>query len=107
MFLSEKAVEGSTFGIVFSFTDSAGASVVPNSLVWTLTDKDGNVINSRSSESITPGASVTVVLSGDDLALPDEDDAVRVVKISGDYDDPIGNGLPIIAQAIFEIENVI
>jgi len=109
-FLNIKAVEQSTFFITAAFTNSAGNSVVPNNLTWTLTDKDGNIINSREGEVIaTPAASVTIMLSGDDLELPDIDDPVRVLLIEGDYDDaPTSEtGVPIKEQAVFEIENLI
>ena len=107
-FLSNKAVEESTFAITAAFTDSAGNAVVPNSLTWSLSDRDGTIINSREDVAIaTPAASTTVVLSGDDLALADPDNSIRVFIIKGNYDDPtLGNGLPIQDEAIFEIENL-
>lgn len=107
-FLDEKAVEESTFSITAAFTDSAGNAVVPNSLTWSLSDRDGTIINSREDVAIaTPAESNTVVLFGDDLALADTDNPVRVFLIQGDYDDPVlGAGLPIKDEAIFEISNL-
>jgi len=107
-YLTDKAIEKSTFAITAAFTDSAGNAVVPNSLTWSLADRDGTIINSREDEAIaTPAASVTVVLSGDDLELDDPDNPVRVFLIQGDYDDPVlGSGLPIKEEAIFEISNL-
>lgn len=107
-YLSSKAVEESTFAIISAFTDSAGNDVIPNTLTWSLADRDGTIINAREDVSIvTPAASVTVVLSGDDLALADPDNPMRVFLIQGDYDDPaLGAGKPIKDEAIFEIENL-
>ena len=107
-FLETKAVEESTYAITAAFLDSDGNAVVPNALTWSLSDKDGTIINSREDVAIgTPASSVTVVLSGDDLALSDPDNPVRIFIIQGDYDDPtLGAGLPIQDEARFEIENL-
>ena len=70
------AIEQSTYVITASFTDETGAAVVPNSVTWTLVNGDGQVVNSRSAVSVTPASSVTIVLSGDDLDLGTDLDAV-------------------------------
>lgn len=101
--LSTAAIEKSTYVITFTFADEDGNAVVPNSVVWTLTDQSGTVINSREQVSITPGASVDVVLSGDDLALSKNLMQKRVVVIEADYDSNAGNGLPLNDSATFSI----
>lgn len=108
-FLTQKAVENSTYSIAAAFSDSAGNAVVPNSLTWSLADRDGTIINSREDVAVeTPAATVTIVLYGDDLELADPDNAARVFLIKGDYDDPdLGDGLPIAAEICFEIEELI
>lgn len=107
--LEKKAVEESTYSIVIGFKDSAGSDVVPNTLKWTLSDKSGTIINSRTEVPVvTPAASITVVLSGDDLAIPDADDAMRFFLIEGDYDDPdLGSGLPLRDECAFLIKKTV
>jgi hypothetical protein len=107
--LENKAVEESTYAIVIAFKDSAGNDVIPTTLTWSLSDKDGTIINSRENVSIvTPAASVTVTLEGDDLALADENDPLRFFIVEGVYDDPaLGNGKPIRGEVAFEIANTV
>ena len=105
--LTTPAIEESTFAIVASFTDDAGASVVPNSgLVWSLYKVVGGVetvVNSRSTVAITAAASVTIVLSGSDLALAAGESATRYVVIEGTYNSSLGSNLPLKEQVRFSI----
>lgn len=99
--------EESTLAVTATFTDEASQEIMPVTLSWKLTDEDGNVINSRSSVSITPATSVTVVLSGDDLALQNSsDEGHRAILFIGTYDSSLGNGLPLNDEARFIIENL-
>lgn len=106
--LTTHANEESTFVVTVAFTDTTGAAVTPNNgLNWTLTDTRGNVVNSRSAVSITPGASVTIVLSGDDLALPSAlYGRDRVLTVQGTYDSDLGNALPLKEQIVFTIDDL-
>jgi len=74
----------------------------PTALTWSLTDDDGNVINSRTGVAIvTPGTSNAVVISGDDLK---DDGEGRIFTLNGVYNSSTyGNNLPIKAQARFVI----
>ena len=103
--LTIQAVERSTFAITAAFTDETGAAVVPNSgLVWTLTDVVGNVINSRENVSIASASSVTVVLSGADLAISDTyRDNRRMLTFEGAYNSSLGSGLAIVDWVEFSI----
>jgi len=104
--LTVTAIEESTYIITAAFTDEDEAAVTPNAgLNWTLTDRDGNIINSRDSVSLTPGTSVNVVLSGDDLALPG-DDRVRIFTVEGTYDSDLDTDLPLKAACQFTIEDL-
>lgn len=106
--LTKRAKEKGTFPIVAAFKDEDGDPVTPNSgLTWTLTDQYGAVINDREDVAITPATSVTVVLQGDDLALPDPNRNIRVLTIEGDYDSSLGSELPLKDQVQFEIENLV
>lgn len=107
---SEYAIEQSTFVVSVAFTDSAGDPVIPNSgLAWKLTDKSGTVINSRSSVEITPDSTVSIALTGDDLAMQDGEGrtAKRVLTVSGTYDATEGSGLSIKDECIFTLRNLI
>ena len=108
--LTEKAVELSTYAINVVFYDENSAAVQPNSLYWTLTDPDGDVINSRSMTAITSvQASVDIVLQGSDLGIPagalraEED---RVVTLSGNYNSSLGNALPLYDRVKFKVINL-
>ena len=110
--LSEKAVEGSTFTIRAEFNevmpDGTKTPVVPNApLIWTLSDKDGSIVNSRSSVPITPAASVDIVLSGADLVLTTDRPVRRYVTVIGTYNGVAGNDLPIIDEVSFQISNLV
>jgi hypothetical protein len=110
--LSEKAVEGSTFTIRASFQevlpDGTKTPVVPNApLVWSLSDKDGGVVNDRTDIPIAPAASVDIVLLGADLALNDNRPVRRFVTVVGTYNGLAGNDLPMIDEVSFQIHNLV
>ena len=106
IFQTEKAGENSTYFLTAGFTNSNGDSVTPTSIKWSLTDIAGNTINSRADQVVTPAANIVVTLSGDDLALADEDKPVRILTVTWVYDDaPLSQtGLTVIEQTAFEIE---
>lgn len=104
--LAVEAVEQSTFVVTVSFTDETGAAVTPNAgLTWTLTDRHGTVINSRSAVSITPGESVEIVLSGNDLDF-DGADALRLLTVQGTYNSDAGNNLPLKEEVEFVVRGL-
>lgn len=89
---------------ISGFTDESGASVTPTALTWTLTDRSGNVINSRSAVSLTPASSVSFLLTGDDLSIGNYGKQ-RVLTITATYDSDLGSDLIAREQANFSIEN--
>lgn len=105
--LDVTANEKSTMVVTVSFTDHTGAAVTPNAgLNWTLTDEQGNVVNSRDAVTLTPHDHITIVLHGNDLiALPGSEKLI--LTIEGTYDSSIGNGLEIKEQASFAVANLI
>lgn len=110
--LSEKAVEGSTFTVRAEFNevlpDGTKTPFVPNSpLTWSLRDKDGNVINSKSAEPLVPATSVDIVMMGADLALTDNHPVKRFVTVTGTYNGLAGNDLPLIDEVSFQIVNLV
>jgi hypothetical protein len=105
--LTEKAVEGSTFGINAVFYDENSATMAPNSVFWTLTDQQGTIINSRTNIGITPQESVDIVLQGNDLAVPAGKEWFDEIKlfctITGNYNSDLGSNLPLKDVIEFEM----
>jgi len=106
--MDDEAIEESTFVIAVSFLDENGNAVAPNNgLKWHLTDLFGNIVNSREDVAITPATTVTILLMGDDLALPNRSDPLRVVTVEGTYNSSLGNDLPLKDEARFRIRNLV
>lgn len=102
--------EKGTAVFTVAFTDEDGSAVTPGAATWTLTDKKGNAINSRTAVTISPlSTSVTIVLSGDDLALGSEttSDHERHLTVEYTYTSSAGSDLPGKAVAIFHIEDLV
>jgi hypothetical protein len=106
--LTSYAVEKSTFAVVCAFTDENSVAVVPDSVTWSLVDDAGTVINSLTDQSESPAATVTIVLSGDDLQLLDQDNASeqRYLEISAVIDTDLGSNLPLKDRAEFKVINL-
>ncbi len=126
--LSTKASEEGTYAIdEIQFLDSQDTpvAVTPKvgSVTWCLTDKNGTIINSREDEPITSASSMTIVLSGDDLAISGSVDKYvtrngviieqyqRHVLVQGLVDTVIGtetlDNTPVTKEFIFYIENLL
>jgi hypothetical protein len=99
-------LERSTVALATSFRDEAGELVTPTEIKWALTDGDGNVVNDRAAVDVAPASQVTVVLSGDDLALAAGDDGRRQVVVRATYDGTLGDDLPIVGVLEFTVRNV-
>lgn len=106
--LETHATEKSTFIITASFKDAAGSAVVPNSVIWTLSDKSGIIVNDRSGISETPGSSIDIVLFGNDLAIQDGETNIgeRVLTIEATYNSTEGSNLPLKAEVYFIVDNL-
>ncbi len=101
------ALERSTVALVASFRDEEEELITPTAIEWSLTDGDGNTVNDRAAVAVTPTANqITIVLSGDDLAMTAGDDGRRQVVIRAEYDGALGDGLPITGMIEFTIRNV-
>jgi hypothetical protein len=107
--LATHAIEQSTAVITASFADENGDLVTPNSgAKWSLTDRDGNFINSREDVLFNPvSATYNIVLGGPDLALPDPQNSLRIVTIEAEYDGTLGNNLPLRDSVRFYIDNLL
>jgi len=107
--LEEEAIEKGTYVITVEFEDEDGDAITPKTLTWTLSDKKGRIINSREDVSVvTPSSSNDIVLSGNDLALPNTDNRVRIFTAEATYDSlSYGNDLPIKEEAEFVVRKLI
>lgn len=126
--LTLAASEEGTYAIdEIEFLDSHDTPVAitpeADSVTWCLTDKNGNVINSREDVPITSASSMTIVLSGDDLAINGNADKFvtrdgviieqyeRHVSVQGLVDTVIGtetlDNTPVTKEFIFYIENIV
>jgi hypothetical protein len=103
------AQQESTLAVQFSFRKNGpgGALVAPETLSWSLYDKNRNVINSRSNVSVsTPTSQQVIVLSGDDLQrTTSEAREWRSLVVTGTYDSTLGSGLPFSASYVFWVES--
>lgn len=104
------ANEKGTLIISCAFTDEDGDSVIPTSIVWSLVDKYGTIINSREQVSVSvPAASIDIVLSGLDLTFRTNDSGQyidRYIVVEAIYDSSAGTDLPLKDQGYFQIENL-
>ncbi|KKN06567.1 hypothetical protein LCGC14_1075830 [marine sediment metagenome] len=126
--LDTNASEEGTYAIDdIQFLDSQDppVAVTPEvgSVTWCLTDKNGTIINSREDVPITSASSMTIVLSGDDLAISGNADKYvtrngviieqyqRHVLVQGLVDTVIGtetlDNTPVTKEFIFYIENIV
>jgi len=104
-----KAVEKSTFVITATFLDTNKRLVAPSSMVWSLVESDGTVVNSRTEVSISsPSSEEEITLSGDDLAINDTSNAQeeRYLVLEGAYTDGGGVSRPLNDQVKFYIQNI-
>ena len=107
--LTGRAEEKSSVGMRITVVDEEGDDLIPSAATWTLTDLDGTVINSREDVAITPlAAEMTVLLSGDDLALTDQSNALemRLFTFEGTYDPGDASAAPIKESGEFPVYNL-
>lgn len=109
--------EEGTVGIEISFYDEDDVALTPNAdtIKYTLTDRPAitetpNIINSIEQSAISSASTITIVLSGDDLALQasetNNEYAKRALTIEYEYDSDLGSDLPGKAQYYFKIKNM-
>ena len=104
--LSTLAKEESTYIITAFFKDENNNNVIPKTILWSLSDINGNIINGKEDIIISEmNYSIDIVLYGDDLVLPDENDPWRLLLIKATYDSSLGNDLPLNSEARFKIIN--
>lgn len=91
-----------------AFTDENGDPVTPDSVLWTLTTTAGTVVNSRCNVSISPSATVNIVLSGDDLAMLTETEEIenRQLLVEAEYTSATFGSLPLTSVTRFGVRRV-
>lgn len=103
---SDNAQEEGTLVLNIAWYDEDGNAVTPSAATWTLTDLDGNVINSRQDVSISSlSTSNDVVLKGDDLAISPYG-VNRQLLAKWTYTSSAGSGLPATHAYQFKIDNM-
>lgn len=106
--LDEQAVERSTYVVDVAFYDEDEAAVTPTAVTWTLTDELGNVVNSRDAVTVAAASTVSIVLSGLDLAVGGDLVGVwRRLLIEATYDSSLGTGLPLKDEVRFKIGDTV
>ena len=103
-----EATEKSTFVITVSFVDDAGEAVTPDTMKWSLVDKNNVIINEREDMVLSGLASeMDIVLSGDDLEiLAGKSKEKRFLVMEGTYSSSAGLGLPLKDQLSFILFNL-
>ena len=100
--MTTNAVERSTYVLPVEFLDADGESVSPTTASWTLYGHDREtVINGRQDVPLIGGY---IVLTGDDLALPNSALPARYVLVKAVYDSAtFGSNLSFRAEIHFKI----
>jgi hypothetical protein len=79
-------------------------------MTWTLSDGDGIVINGREHVALTPAASATVQISGDDLQIlvgeAAQDVALRYLTVEVIYDSKVGENRYAREEFAFLVNNL-
>jgi len=106
----EFAVEQSTYIVTMNFKDENDEAVAPASATWTLSDEDGATINGRLDVVLSGlAAEMSVVLSGDDLAIAagfSGNAEKRIFTVEATYNSDLGMGLPLRDQLEFPVYNL-
>lgn len=104
--VAEPARDAGAYPLTISFYDDTDSPVTPVSIEWDLRNQTGDVINNRQGVSESPGTSVTILLSGDDVKY--EDGATRFLMVTWTYDSAaLGNGVEDRDEVRFAIERLV
>ena len=96
--------QGSTAVFRVQIEDENGNPITPATMVWTLSDDEGNIINAREDVGIGPGAIVEVVLGdADTQPVVPFGTLRRVLTVRATYDSTLGTGLEIVGDYTFEL----
>lgn len=102
--LDDPATEESTYIIDAILRNEEKTIITPKTLLWTLTDRKKNVINSREDVVVSvPGTANLIVLTGPDLVLAGNSWEERLVQLDATYDSDKGTDLPLKKEIRFNI----
>lgn len=103
--LEIRAADKGTIVIRASFSDEDGQNIAPKTLIWSLFNGDGEIVNEK--EEVTPAslaATMDFLLYGDDLAR--EDGSRRKFVLEATYDSTLGSDLPLNAACKFSVDDI-
>ena len=103
--ITNRPAEGGHIIIDAAFFDEDGTAVTPETITWTLYDSSGTIINARDRVSVTPAATVSILVSGLDLAVADSSDLKRFALIEWTFNSSLGTGIPDKNEVRFEINS--
>lgn len=108
--IPQAAPEKGTFALGVSFTDENSDPVTPKAgLKWSLVKDDRTtIVNEREDVVVaSPASTITIVLSGDDLAKEAGQLVTwRYLVVEGTYDGDLGSDLPIHDHLRFPIQDI-
>ena len=117
--LTEVAREGGTYPVTVALTDENGDTVTPISMIWSLTDENGVIINSLDEIDFEVNngagavgvlsASMIIVLNGDSIAISSDLIGIKVSRyllVEGTFTSDLGIGLPFRDTVKFDVENL-
>jgi len=98
------ATDQSSYVVQVDFSDETGAEVTPTAATWTLTDGNGDLVNTRENIPVTSLAStIYVALSGADLDVEEAGDRtenLRCLVVSASYNSILTGSLLPIKKAV-------
>jgi len=102
--IASRPAERGHIGFSLAFTDERDTYVIPDTIAWTLTDDAGTVISSA--PTVTPASSVTVLLSGADLAIATASMPHRRLLVEWTFSSDLGDYIPAKHEIVFTIDNL-
>ena len=108
--LTIHAKEESTYIITVSFTDEDDAAAIPNTIVWTLSNTAGTIVNALQNVAVAvPAAEIEIVLSGNDLQLlaGEVNQGIRVFTVEAVYDSVLKANLPLKGSVRFVVDGLL
>ena len=101
------AREENSYTITCQFSDEDGTTGTVETLTWTWTDMDGNVINGRDGVSVSPTMTTeTITLTPTDTTIISGQNNKRLFLVEWTYDSDYGTGLYGKKDAIVTIDNL-
>ena len=106
--ITKHAREENSYTVSMQFSDEDGTTCTCETLTWTLTDMDGNIINGRDGVSVTPSATTeTVTLTPSDTTIVSGQNNERLFLAEWTYNSDYGTGLTGKEQAIFIVNELL